>query len=79
MKELVTTLYSSIKKDKLLGPIFLSMHITKGSWDIHLDKLTDFWETNLFQVIKFHGNPMKAHQKTDKQTWFEITQDHFYQ
>ena len=79
VKELVTTFYSSIKKDKLLGPIFLSMLTTEESWDTHLDTLTDFWETNLFQVIKFHGNPMEAHQRTDKQTGFEITQDHFYQ
>ena len=78
VKELVTTFYSSIKKDKLLGPIFLSMLTTEESWDTHLDTLTDFRETNLFQVIKFHGNPMEAHQRTYKQTGFEITQDHFY-
>ena len=50
---------------------------TKEIWDSHLIKLTDFWETNLFQIIKFNGNPMGANQDTDKSMNYEITQDHF--
>lgn len=78
IKELVTRFYATIKKDELLGPIFLQMLPTDEIWASHLEKLTDFWKTNLFHVIKFEGNPMEAHQRTDKKSEFSITQDHYY-
>ncbi len=76
---LVNTFYSAIRKHEILGPIFNKRLTSNEIWDAHLIKLTDFWETNLFGVIKFKGNPMKAHQETDKSMKYSITQDHFYQ
>lgn len=77
--ELVNAFYARIRKDDFLGPIFNKMLSTEEIWAEHLDKLTDFWETNLFAVIKFKGNPMVAHQKVDKTFNHSITQDHFYE
>ena len=74
---LVTAFYSEIRKDKVLGPIFTKRLSTSEIWEAHLTKLTDFWESNLFQVIKFNGNPMIAHQETDKAMNYGITQNHF--
>lgn len=74
---LVTTFYSEKRKDEVLGPIFNKRLTSKEIWDVHLIKLTDFWETNLFNIIKFNGNPMKSHQETDKAMNYGITQDHF--
>jgi hemoglobin len=57
-----------------------------------LERLTDFWETNLFFVNKFKGNPVRKHQEVDakkKQTinalhfgvwlnyWMETLETHF--
>lgn len=53
--KLVCTFYAKVRKHDLLGPIF-ERHI--DDWPAHLERLTDFWETNLFFVAKFKGNPM---------------------
>lgn len=73
---LVNTFYNKIKKDDFIGPIFLKT-IPEEEWNPHIEKLTDFWETNLFFVRKFKGNPMKAHQDVDANFQHNIQQEHF--
>ncbi|OSY89468.1 globin [Tenacibaculum holothuriorum] len=73
---LVNTFYNKIKKDDFIGPIFLKS-ISDDEWEPHIEKLTDFWETNLFFVRKFKGNPMKAHQDVDANFQYSIHQEHF--
>ncbi len=72
---LVHTFYDKIRKDGFLGPIF-EMHL-EGKWPAHLEKLTDFWETNLFGVPKFRGNPQRAHAIVDRNIDYGVTQEHF--
>lgn len=60
----------------MLGPIF-NRAIPNEQWPEHLEKLTDFWETNLFGVQAFKGNPKMAHQKVDRENGYEISQLHF--
>jgi hemoglobin len=73
---LVNTLYSKIRKDELLGPIFNS-YISEDEWPQHLIKLTDFWETNLFGVPKFKGSPTQKHLKVDENLEYRIDPLHF--
>ena len=73
---LVNSFYSKVKVDELLGPIF-NAHISDDKWPEHLDKLTDFWETNLFGVAKFKGNPTQKHMNVDKNLNYSIEQKHF--
>ncbi|QTV05033.1 group III truncated hemoglobin [Faecalibacter bovis] len=73
---LVNSFYSKVKVDELLGPIF-NAHISDDKWPEHLDKLTDFWETNLFGVAKFKGNPTQKHINVDKNLNYSIEQKHF--
>ncbi|WP_233897956.1 group III truncated hemoglobin [Tenacibaculum piscium] len=73
---LVNTFYNKIKADDFIGPIFLKT-IPADAWDAHLEKLTDFWESNLFFVRKFKGNPMKAHKDLDAHFNHSISQEHF--
>lgn len=73
---LVNTFYEKIKKDAFIGPIFLEI-IPNDQWESHIEKLTDFWETNLFFVRKFKGNPMKAHKDVDAHFNHTINQQHF--
>ncbi len=73
---LVNTFYAKIRQDDLLGPIFHA-HIPDDKWPEHLEKLTDFWETNLFAVKRFKGNPTKKHIAVDKNLNHSVEQKHF--
>ena len=73
---LVNIFYSKIRKNELLGPIF-NAHIEDDMWPEHIKQLTDFWETNLFGVAKFKGNPTQKHIKVDKNSDHTISQLHF--
>ncbi len=71
---LVSTFYSKVRKDELLGPVFNGI-IT--DWNTHLELLTDFWETNLFFERKYFGNPMHTHIEVDKKMNHSINELHF--
>ena len=73
---LIDTFYAKIRKDDFIGPIFLSA-IPTEEWPDHLEKLTDFWETNLFFAKNYKGNPMKVHQQLDAKNNYTISQKHF--
>ena len=73
---LVSTFYNKIKKDAFIGHFFIRA-IPANQWEAHINKLTDFWETNLFLKKKYKGNPMQVHQQLDVGNNFEITQEHF--
>ncbi|PVW13884.1 group III truncated hemoglobin [Marixanthomonas spongiae] len=74
VNKLVTTFYASVRKDDLLGPIFNTI-IT--DWDEHLEKLTDFWESNLFFKKKYKGNPLAKHVEVDQHQNGTINEKHF--
>ena len=76
ISSLVNIFYNKIRKDELLGPIF-NNHIPDKKWPEHLEKLTDFWETNLFGVPKFKGNPTQNHVNVDRNLKQSISQEHF--
>lgn len=86
---LVRSFYAKIRKDELLGPIFNGI---VSDWEEHLEKLTDFWENNLFFIQKYYGNPRTAHISVDEKMdntiesrhfgewlnlWFETIDEHF--
>lgn len=73
---LVHAFYAKIRKHEVLGPIF-NGSIPNDHWPAHLEKLTDFWESNLFGMAKFKGNPPAAHQRMDEKEGHSITQTHF--
>lgn len=73
---LVNSFYAKIRQDDLLGDIF-NAHIAEEDWPAHLVKLTDFWETNLFGIPKFKGNPTLKHFKVDENIDYKIKQNHF--
>ena len=60
---LLHTFYSKIRADKEIGHFF---NETISNWDSHLEKLTDFWESTLFGVRKYQGNPLIAHVEVDR-------------
>lgn len=76
INKLVHLFYAKIRKNELLGPIF-DRHISDEQWPEHLEKLTDFWETNLFGIAKFKGSPSTKHINVDKNMNHTIEQTHF--
>lgn len=73
---LVSTFYSHVKQDDFIGPIFLDT-IPEEEWDSHIQKLTDFWQSNLFFQRVYKGNPLKKHINVDQELDNEISQKHF--
>lgn len=71
---LVRTFYKKVRKDDLIGPIF---NHQINDWETHLERLTDFWETNLTFIRKYKGNPIQKHIEVDQASQSEITQVHF--
>ena len=71
---LVATFYDKIRADEEIG-FFFNETIT--NWEEHLEKLIDFWETNLFAVKKYKGNPILAHNAVDKRFDQRITSNEF--
>ncbi len=71
---LVRTFYKKVRKDAFIGPFFNSQI---SDWELHLEKLTDFWYTNLHFVKAYKGNPGKIHVEVDKEANNTINQEHF--
>ena len=71
---LVHQFYAKIRADKEIGFYFNEMI---SDWDAHLEKLTDFWETNLFGVRKYKGNPHAVHNEVDAHFDEKITTNEF--
>jgi len=71
---LVRTFYDQIREDKELGPIFNKQIY---DWESHLERLTDFWETNLMAVRSFKGNPLLKHKILDAKNKYQIENYHF--
>lgn len=71
---LVHSFYDKIRADDEIGSYFNEM-IT--DWDSHLEKLTDFWEMNLFGGKIYKGNPLEAHNKADEHFHGKISSNEF--
>lgn len=71
---LVHQFYAKIRADKEIGFYF---NMVIKDWDAHLEKLTDFWETNLFAVKKYKGNPHAVHNEVDTHFDGKITANEF--
>ncbi|WP_299315382.1 group III truncated hemoglobin [uncultured Aquimarina sp.] len=71
---LVSRFYTKIKQEKVLGPIFNQVI---SNWDEHLNRLTDFWATNLLFIASYKGSPIQIHQKVDATFQGNITENHF--
>lgn len=86
---LVHQFYAKIRADKEIGFYFNTMI---KDWETHLEKLTDFWETNLYAIKKYKGKPQEVHNKVDEHFegiitsnefgiwlnyWFQTLEEHF--
>ncbi len=63
---LVDEFYERVRQDDLIGPIFTD--IARVDWSKHLPKMYAFWESVLFGVAGFTGNPMLVHYALAQRT-----------
>ena len=56
----VDQFYNQVQSDKLIGPIFLGK-MPEGNWSKHLERMYSFWNTVLFGVVDYRGNPFSHH------------------
>ncbi len=57
---LVSTFYSTIRTDPILGPIFDN---AIKDWDTHLAKMNDFWNSAIYKAGRYSGSPLQVHQQ----------------
>ncbi|HTO39531.1 MAG TPA: group III truncated hemoglobin [Rhizomicrobium sp.] len=71
IKTLVHTFYGKVRPDPMLGPVF--DRAIGDNWDVHLQKMCDFWSSVMLMSGRFKGNPMVAHMrlKTVTPKYFE--------
>ncbi len=74
INKLVLSFYSKIQKNEEIGYFFNNII---QDWEEHYEKLTDFWESNLFFTGSFRGNPAIAHVNVDKEHNYSISEYHF--
>lgn len=63
---LVDAFYAKIRADATLGHVFDG--VAKVTWETHLPKICDFWDTVLFRAGTFRGNLLAAHAKLLSET-----------
>ncbi|SMD12525.1 group III truncated hemoglobin [Pedobacter nyackensis] len=60
---LVETFYHSALTDQLIGPVFRAANF---KLEAHIPVMVAFWETILFDVITYKGNPMLKHLELNR-------------
>lgn len=71
---LVIKFYKKVREDSEIGYFFNN---SIKDWPEHIEKLTNFWESNLFFTNKYKANPLKVHAELDKDYGYSITNYHF--
>ena len=71
---LIRTFYGKVRQHDKIGPFFNEMI---SDWNKHQNKLTNFWETNLFLVDAYKGNPVRKHIEVDTHFQNGVEQAHF--
>lgn len=74
INHLVETFYGLVRKDEEIGEYF---NKTITDWPGHFEKLTNFWETNLFFQPIYKGNPIRKHIELDQSFDNRIEQANF--
>jgi hemoglobin len=59
IREVVVEFYKRARLDDSLGPVF-DRHV--HDWDVHLDRMTDFWAAALLRSGRYSGRPVERHR-----------------
>ena len=73
VEDLVNEFYTKVLKDDKIGYFF--NEIAHIDWKKHFPIMYNFWETILFDTMKYKGNPMTKHIVLSKKE--PMTSEHF--
>ncbi|RZS98683.1 group III truncated hemoglobin [Cecembia calidifontis] len=76
VSRLVRTFYAKVRKNPTLGPIFNTI---VHDWEVHLERLTDFWEMVLLHSGPGAGkfSPVPVHREVDDKMDHQVSESHF--
>ena len=66
VETLVNKFYAKVLKDDLIG--FFFKDVVHLNWDQHMPTMHDFWESTLFGLAKYRGNPMLKHIELNRKS-----------
>lgn len=66
---LMKAFYTKALVDESIGHYFTQ--VVQLDMEIHLPRITDFWETVVFDAGKYQGNTMKIHEDLHEKSPFE--------
>lgn len=84
IKLLVNTFYGKVRKDAVIGPIFIGA--IQDHWEPHLEKMYRFWQTILLAEHTYMGSPFMPHARMPLEQkhfnawlrlWHETVDEHF--
>lgn len=61
VKLFVDAFYAKVRIDPRIGPVFAAIIPSEAHWPIHLERMYSFWNTVLFGVRDYRGNPFAKH------------------
>jgi len=61
VKLFVDTFYNKVRIDPTIGPVFAAAIPSDDHWPAHLERMYSFWNTVLFAVRDYRGNPFAKH------------------
>lgn len=62
IKILVDAFYVKVRIDPVIGAVFAA-RIPNDNWSPHLERMYSFWNTILFGVGDYRGNPFAKHEQ----------------
>jgi hemoglobin len=73
IEKLVTVFYGRVMEDPAISYFFSD--VAKVNWEMHLPKMSDFFENILLFSGNYDGNPMVVHEELHKKR--EVKREHF--
>ena len=70
---LIDKFYEKVVVDDSIG--FFFNDVIKLDWNKHIPVMYDFWESTLFRLAKYKGNPMLKHIELNKKA--KLNPEHF--
>ena len=73
VEQLINSFYDKVKQDDVIGFIFND--VAKVNWEKHLPVMYDFWESVIFSINTYSGNPMEVHMHLNRRV--QLAKEHF--
>ena len=73
VEKLVRTFYGRALSDEVLLGHFVELRF--GELDYHVPKITDYWDSKLFDNDRYHGDALQVHRRID--AVYSLRSEHF--